>query len=104
MWTSLSLSRWIFLLPLTVIMFGSASHVDAAVPIINLSCCRSFRSSFVPKVKACYEQKPRHDCDFHAFLIITKRNKVLCVGPAAPWLQDKINKGGLHCPPVVSLG
>ncbi|GAA6232842.1 C-C motif chemokine 4-like [Lates japonicus] len=103
MWTTLSVSRWIFLLTFAVVMFLSASPVESYVPIVDLPCCPSVSSRRVPRIKECFEQKPRDDCNIHAFLIRTKKGKELCISPTAQWLQDLIKKGKLYCPPDLSL-
>uniref|UniRef100_A0A671YDX9 Uncharacterized protein n=1 Tax=Sparus aurata TaxID=8175 RepID=A0A671YDX9_SPAAU len=56
MWTTLSASRWICLLTLTVVMLVSASQGKTELKLLNI------------RVKTCYEQKPREGCQRHAFL------------------------------------
>ncbi|XP_030254211.1 C-C motif chemokine 5-like [Sparus aurata] len=99
MWTTLSASRWICLLTLTVVMLVSASQVDSSSPIIRLPCCLNVSSRKIERVKTCYEQKPREGCQRHAFLVVTRKNKQWCINPDAAWLKDKIEKGKLSCPP-----
>uniref|UniRef100_A0AAZ1XJK2 Chemokine interleukin-8-like domain-containing protein n=1 Tax=Oreochromis aureus TaxID=47969 RepID=A0AAZ1XJK2_OREAU len=84
MWTALSVSRWIFLLSLSVVMFFSASQADS---VVGLSCCRNVSTRKIARIKWCYEQKPREGCNHHAFL-----DKPWCVNPNSKWLKDKIQK------------
>ncbi|XP_056221033.1 C-C motif chemokine 4-like [Seriola aureovittata] len=103
MWTPLSVSRWIFLLTLAVVMLLSATEaVDSTIPFVNLPCCAASGSTKIHRIKACYEQKPREDCEHHAFLVINKKGRPFCISPASPWLQHLIKKGELRCPPDVS--
>ncbi|KAG7231315.1 hypothetical protein INR49_012155 [Caranx melampygus] len=97
MWTPLSVSRWIFLLTLAVVLFVSATQANT--PGISLSCCFSHESTKIRRIKRCFEQTPRYDCDHHAFLIMNRRGR-WCIDPAAQWLQDLIKAGKLNCPRV----
>uniref|UniRef100_A0A3B5K6V2 Chemokine interleukin-8-like domain-containing protein n=1 Tax=Takifugu rubripes TaxID=31033 RepID=A0A3B5K6V2_TAKRU len=63
------------------------------VPVVGLSCCSKVSTSKIPgTVKLCYEQKPRVDCNRHAFRIMTEDDKEWCVDPAARWLKRKIRR------------
>ncbi|XP_023143514.1 C-C motif chemokine 4-like [Amphiprion ocellaris] len=103
MWSPLSVSRWIFLLTLAVVMVFSASQVDSFAPVVDLPCCRNVSARKIPRIKACFEQKPREGCRHHAFLVTSKRGKQWCIDPTSKWLKDKIKRGELDCPPDLSL-
>ncbi|XP_051266744.1 C-C motif chemokine 14-like [Dicentrarchus labrax] len=103
MWKSVSASRWICLLTLAVVMLLYVSEVDSYFSIGGSPCCH--RSSYykIKGIKVCREQNPRLGCHHHAFLIITKTDKIMCVNPAAKWLKDKRDMKELDCPPVISF-
>nr|XP_057915435.1 uncharacterized protein LOC131108482 [Doryrhamphus excisus] len=89
MWSALlCVSRWMLLLTLAAVIF----QVDAYVPDVRLPCCRSVASRRVLRIKRCFEQKPREDCNQHAFLMVTKSGKQWCISPAAKWLKDRMDK------------
>ncbi|CAK6969265.1 C-C motif chemokine 4-like [Scomber scombrus] len=97
MWTTLSASRWIFLLTFAVVMLFSVSQVDSYVPIVDIPCCRNVSSRRIERIKKCYEQQPREGCNQHAFMIMTKRNKIWCINPTAKWLKTKLAKSQFWC-------
>ncbi|XP_077410351.1 uncharacterized protein LOC144040224 [Vanacampus margaritifer] len=99
MWTTLETRCWIFLLTLGLVLI----QVESNVPDVRLSCCGSVGYRRLPRIKRCFEQKPREDCKQHAFLIVTKSGKQWCVSPAAKWLKDKMDKNKLKCPPDMSM-
>lgn len=98
MWTTLSVR--ISLLTLAVVMFFSASDVDSQ---IHFRCCDKLKASKpIDKIKQCYEQKKRTDCNYHAFVIETEDGKIHCVKPTPPWLKNRIKAKELECPPEFS--
>lgn len=98
MWTTLSVR--ISLLTLAVVMFFSASNVDSQ---IHFRCCDKLKASKpIDKIKQCYEQKKRTDCNYHAFVIETEDGKIHCVKPTPPWLKNRIKAKELECPPEFS--
>ncbi|XP_076617191.1 uncharacterized protein LOC143339697 [Chaetodon auriga] len=98
MWASLSASCWTCLLAL---MLFAASQVDSM--ILGLPCCRGGRSKEIQDVQQCFEQKPRSDCSYHAFVIITSSNKKVCVKGTSPWLKKRLSKGEINCPPELLI-
>uniref|UniRef100_A0AAQ6IMH9 Chemokine interleukin-8-like domain-containing protein n=1 Tax=Anabas testudineus TaxID=64144 RepID=A0AAQ6IMH9_ANATE len=85
MGTTLSVSRWIFLLTLAVVMLYSASKVDSS--IVGLSCFLKSTNTTIKRIMQCYEQKPRQDCNHHAFVIRSKNGEEFCVKPTPPKLK-----------------
>ncbi|MEQ2221332.1 hypothetical protein ILYODFUR_014716 [Ilyodon furcidens] len=99
--STLSYSRWIFLLSLTALMFISLSEVESFSPIIKLDCCQNLSNRTFPRIKQCYEQK-RLDCNIHAFIIKNHKGRLRCIDPKSEELRNKIKKGQLRCPPDIS--
>ncbi|KAI9519467.1 hypothetical protein NQZ68_027648 [Dissostichus eleginoides] len=99
MWTSLSFSRWIFLLTLTAVMLFSASGVDSNT---DMECCKpvGHRQPINP-IKQCYKQTLRYSCRDDAYMIIVENGNWYCVKPTPPWLR-KLLKQGLNCPQDIS--
>ncbi|KAL3040530.1 hypothetical protein OYC64_011532 [Pagothenia borchgrevinki] len=98
MWTSLSVSRWIFLLTLTAVMLFSASGVDSHR---HMKCCKPFRTPKINPIKHCYKQTLRHRCRQDAYKITDENGQLYCVKPTPPWLQKRL-KQGLNCSPDIS--
>ncbi|XP_078137170.1 uncharacterized protein LOC144537366 [Sander vitreus] len=98
MWTTLSVR--IGLLTLAVVMLFSASE---EMPQMQIQCCRDVRGHrLIEQIKLCHEQKMRHSCKYHAFVIINDSGKMFCVKPTPQWLKNLLNKGELKCPPDIS--
>ncbi|CAJ1081713.1 C-C motif chemokine 4-like [Xyrichtys novacula] len=91
---TLSAGRWIFLLSLAVVMIFSTSGGSAAasIDLVAETCCYNTSAIKIPKIKACYEQVPRRDCNRHAYLVVSKRGKTWCISDNAPWLVNLIEK------------
>ncbi|KAK5897949.1 hypothetical protein CgunFtcFv8_015408 [Champsocephalus gunnari] len=98
MWTSLSVSRWIFLLTLTAVTLFSASGVDSNT---HIKCCKPFRQPKINPIKHCYKQTQRHRCRHDAYKITDENGRLYCVKPTPPWLQKRLN-AGLNCSPDIS--
>ncbi|KAI3355470.1 hypothetical protein L3Q82_018311 [Scortum barcoo] len=101
MWTTFSAGRWICLLTLAGVMPLCAAEVNSQ--IIELPCCRGNKVREIDNIKECFEQNPRARCNHHAYVIITKDQKMICVAhPPPPWLKKKLDSGELSCPPEIS--
>ncbi|KAK2859838.1 hypothetical protein Q5P01_004458 [Channa striata] len=100
MWKTPSVRRWMCLLTLAVAIIFITSE---ASPFIRLPCCTGGHGrNFIPtEVTQCFQQKIRTDCKIHAYLIKTSTG-LLCVRATNKWLNEKIAKGELKCPPVIS--
>ncbi|KAF1373263.1 hypothetical protein PFLUV_G00258610 [Perca fluviatilis] len=98
MWTTLSVR--IALLSLAVVMLFSASEAMLQIP---LHCCNKVqRLRHIEKIKQCFEQKERHGCKYHAFMITNDSGKTFCVEPTVPWLKNLLEEEKLKCPPDIS--
>ncbi|KAK5849754.1 hypothetical protein PBY51_014061 [Eleginops maclovinus] len=98
MWTCLSVSRWIFLLTLTVVMLFLASEgVDGE---IHIKCCKPTRQRKIA-IKHCYNQTKRYYCNRPAYKVADKSGKWYCVPPNSSWLKE-LRDAGLKCPPDIS--
>ncbi|KAM9712348.1 CX chemokine ligand 34b, duplicate 11 [Menidia menidia] len=98
MWMTLSANRLLFLLILAAMMLISVSQVNSQN--IGLPCCHKGGMGRIRSIKECYEQKPRHDCNNHAFLILTANNEIGCIDPSSKWLKYRMQKG-LKCRPDI---
>ncbi|KAK2859839.1 hypothetical protein Q5P01_004459 [Channa striata] len=77
---------WICLLAITGVM-----HVTGLASFIRPDCCTGGGIARPPTIQHCFEQKPRHGCKGHFFLIKTE-NETYCLKPDDKWLQDEIKK------------
>ncbi|KAL7839902.1 hypothetical protein SRHO_G00265600 [Serrasalmus rhombeus] len=58
-----------------------------------VDCCLSVSNQPIPRqILAGYTEQVKGDgCHIHAVLFRTKKNRVLCAPPDAPWIKDRKN-------------
>ncbi|XP_076744825.1 uncharacterized protein LOC143420529 [Maylandia zebra] len=105
MCSSLSTSRLILLISLSVVMLISVSGAQH----VGNACYKTYSNSGVinmstPKwaknIISCVEDD-RHGC-LHGYEVKTSRGRALFLRPNTEWLKRKINEGTLLCPPGIS--
>ncbi|KAL3040532.1 hypothetical protein OYC64_011534 [Pagothenia borchgrevinki] len=95
--TTRSVTRWILLLTLAVVMLLSVSKVGARGQ--HLTCWSKCTNFKIQRIQSCVEQMQRRNCN-HAFVVKNKRRTV-CIKPDTVWLKEMIKKGEIHCPPDI---
>lgn len=105
MCSSLSTSRLILLISLSVMMLISVSGAD----LMGNACYENHsnqnaRTTFAPKwaktIISCVEDN-RHGC-LHGYEVKTRAGRAFFLRPNTEWLKRKINEGALLCPPMFS--
>lgn len=105
MCSSLSTSRLILLISLSVVMLISVSGAEH----VEKNCYKTYSNSGVintstPKwaknIISCFEQN-RPDC-LPGYEVKTRAGRTFFLRPNTEWLKRKINEKTLLCPPVIS--
>ncbi|XP_029935557.1 C-C motif chemokine 2-like [Myripristis murdjan] len=109
MWTSLSSSRGISLLTVTIVICMSASEVYSQNQRTPKCCPAVSRKRITERIAECYIQKPEFPCRINAYLFVTISGKEWCVDPDASWLKNRLNQvrrrriQPLTCDPLFTL-
>ncbi|XP_076744823.1 uncharacterized protein LOC143420528 isoform X1 [Maylandia zebra] len=105
MCSSLSTSRLILLISLSVVMLISVSGADHVVnDCYKDHSKQNARTTFTPQwaknINSCVEDN-RPGC-LHGYEVKTRAGRTFFLRPNTEWLKRKINEGTLLCPPVIS--
>ncbi|KAF6735941.1 hypothetical protein FQA47_006238, partial [Oryzias melastigma] len=84
-----------FLLSLAAVTILVALQVPAAEPFfVGQICCypENLYMRLPSTVTMCYEQTPRLNCNFHAFVVRDNNGFLYCMNPKSPGLKRQMRK------------